>query len=164
MRRLLIARHARAASGAGLADHDRPLDPAGRQQAARAGSLVAEGQGLPALVCCSTARRARETVELMLRSWPARVPVAYDDAMYLATREALLAVVAAVPDEVERLMVVGHNPGLLGLAAGLAGTRSAADRLRGLPTAGLAVLACDGPWQALGWGTADLIDVVLPGP
>lgn len=163
MRSILILRHARAATGAGMADHDRPLDPVGTEEASRVGAYVAKRHGAPDLVRCSTARRARETVEVMRRAWSDQVMVTHEDGLYLASPEALLAIVAAAPDDVERLMVVGHNPGAEQFAAGLAGTGAAADRLVGLPTAGLAVLSVDGPWDALAWGTADLIDVAVPG-
>lgn len=162
MRKILVLRHARAGRVAGVADHDRPLNPVGTQEATRVGAYVAERHGAPELVRCSTARRARETVEVMRRIWPDQVTVTYEDGLYLASPDALLAIAAAVPDDVERLMLVGHNPGVQQLAAGLAGTAAAADRLAGLPTAGLAVLGVDGPWDALAWGTAELIDVAVP--
>lgn len=52
-------------------------------------------------------------------------------ALYLATPGAILDVIRTIPDAAPRAMIVGHNPGLGGLAARLTG------RQIGLPTAAL---------------------------
>jgi hypothetical protein len=64
IRHLFLLRHAKSSwENPQLADHDRPLAPRGR----RATNLIAEHLSreliAPALVLCSSARRARETLE-----------------------------------------------------------------------------------------------------
>jgi phosphohistidine phosphatase len=68
-----------------------------------------------------------------------------------------------VPDEVESVMVIGHNPGMEGLALELAAGGDDLDRMREkFPTAALAALAFDGAWSELAPGGAELVSFVKP--
>lgn len=160
---VMVLRHASAQQGQGVPDHERALDDLRRRQAARVAAYVAEHHDPPELVLCSTARRARETLERALPTWEARPPeVAYDPSVYLTDCDALLARLAEVPDTVERVMLVGHNPAVRQLVAELVGTPAARDRVAGFPPGALAVLSADGPHAALSWGSARLVDLSVP--
>ena len=122
MKSLLLLRHAKSSwDEPGLADRDRPLAPRGRRAAkALAGHLGQEGVQ-PALVLCSSARRARETLE---RIAPAlgEADVTIEDGLYGATEDDLLERLRAVPDSVPSAMLIGHNPAIQALALCLAGS------------------------------------------
>jgi phosphohistidine phosphatase len=60
--------------------------------------------------------------------------VEYLDTLYLAEPTEILEVLRLMPDEYERLMVIGHNPGLEGLVQML--SRS----VESMPTASIAHL------------------------
>lgn len=166
--RLVLLRHAKSA-WPDVADHERPLGPRGLRDAPAAGRWLRDAGFSPALVICSTARRARETWALAAGQLGAGVPVRFEERVYAAEPEDLLEVVSEVPEEVRTLLLVGHNPGLEDLAVRLAG--EAADPTEAqeierlsqkFPTSAIAVLACPGPWRELAMGSARLTRFAVP--
>jgi phosphohistidine phosphatase len=143
-RRLLLLRHAKSDwSAEGQDDHERPLSRRGRHAAQRIGEELARRRIAPERILCSSARRTRETVELVQPYLPESAALVVDARLYLASPEALLERIADVDDRVRTLLVVGHNPGLEELATQLAagGDEDALARLRRkFPTGGLADL------------------------
>jgi len=146
--RLMLLRHAKAASPAGVPDLDRPLAPRGREAAPRMGAYLADEQLLPDLVLVSPARRTRETWDLVGAKLGA-TSVEFEPRLYEASASRVLAVVRETADTVRGLLMIGHNPGLEDLAKLLVGhgDRYAYARLtQKFPTSGLAVIdfAVDG--------------------
>ncbi len=141
MTHLLLMRHAKSDwTDAVLEDHDRPLNDRGRRDAPRMGRLLAAEGLMPDLVVCSTAVRARQTLEgLAAGGGLGEAAVVHEASLYLASPGTILAVArAAVGDaggEPERVLLIGHNPGMEELASRLAG------RFVRFPTATVAV--CD---------------------
>jgi phosphohistidine phosphatase len=164
MKHLYLLRHAKSSwKNPGPADHDRPLAGRGRR-AAKAVARHLREQGIePELVLCSTARRARETLE---RIEPAlgTGAVRVERELYGAGAGALLEQLRGVPDAVGSVLVIGHNPGLQRLALELARPAPAVEELEAkYPTAGLAALAFEGPsWRDLDRGSAELVRFVRP--
>ena len=137
MRELILLRHAHAEpASTGQADLDRPLSPEGIAEAEAAGRWLAEKGLVPDCVLCSPARRTRETLEAVLGAI-GYVEQRLEDAMYEAT-SGTLAALADTHNDAERLLLVGHNPGLEQLAALLASGQSG--DFRGMPAGGVAVL------------------------
>lgn len=163
MRFVYLLRHAKSSWKTGAPDHERPLAQRGRR-AAEAIRLHMQEHGIePELVLCSTARRARETLE---RIEPAlgTAAVMIELELYHANGDALLDRLRSVPAEVGSVMLIGHNPAMQTLALALA--RPAAE-LRELeakfPTAALATLAFPGPsWRAIGPDATELVGFVRP--
>ncbi len=152
--RLMIFRHAKAEKSApGMRDHDRPLNPRGRKDAPQMGAYMARHALIPDGAVVSTARRTRETWDGLAPAFSGSIPVSYDDRLYDAGPEAILAMLRETDPQVRALVVVGHNPGLHETARILiaSGDVEARERLNeGLPTSGLAVIdfAGDG-WENL---------------
>jgi phosphohistidine phosphatase len=144
MRRLLILRHAKSDwSAPGTRDADRPLSPRGREAAPRIGAYMAAHALVPDFVVCSTARRARESWELVAAALPSRPPTRFDDRLYGASHEELANVVRETSDDTHALLVIGHNPGLKDFAEFIVATGDleAREQLHEkLPTAALAVI------------------------
>ena len=166
MKTLLLLRHAKSSwDSPGGRDFDRPLAPRGRRTAPLIGGHLRDRQLLPDLVLCSTARRARETYDLMVPA-VGGAAIQFEQALYLASPAMLLRLVQATPPAIERLLVVGHNPGLQQFAALLAGTGDAAARERvqaKFPTAGLAVLTFPvAGWNEIAPGAGRLESFVAP--
>ncbi len=157
MRRLFLLRHAKSSwDDPGLDDHDRPLAPRGRRASALIAEYVLRNRIGPALVLCSSARRTRETLE---RVKPALGPaeVRIERELYGASADDLLRRLREVPDEVESVMLVGHQPAIQELALRLATQGSELEQMRSkFPTAALATLSFAGEWSELGHRGAEL--------
>jgi phosphohistidine phosphatase len=165
MKTLLLLRHAKSAWDRPVPDHDRPLAPRGRRAAPAMGRHLAARGIVPDAVLCSTAQRTRQTWEGMA-SELGHPRVEWRREIYEASPSDLLDVVRGVGDGVERLMVVGHNPGLHRLALSLTGSGETGLRQRlreKFPTAALAVLELDSDaWAVVEPGTAALVHYVRP--
>lgn len=160
----MLLRHAKSSwADPGLADADRPLAPRGR----RASKLIAEylrkQKARPALVLCSTAARTRETLDA-IRPGLGDCEVELEPRLYAAWSKELLDRLREIPDTVDSVLVVAHNPGLQNLALELAPNGPGHDRLREkFPTGALATFTVRGTsWSALGAGAAELVDYVVP--
>lgn len=117
MKSLTLLRHAKTeADSASGDDVDRELTDSGRQDADRVGSEIRDLGLEYDLVLASPARRAAQTVERVGGLTPN-----WDGRIYNAATEDLLGIVRSAPAEVDRLMVVGHNPGFERLASRLLG-------------------------------------------
>ena len=171
MKRLLLLRHAKTVPvDPEIEDRDRELLPLGRENAQALGRYMVSQGLLPGLILCSTSRRTTETTELVVAELPASVPVKAIEALYLAAPNEILKAVRAAPDNVEALLVVGHNPGLERLAPSLARDavkRKERDRFDQIeekfPTAALAVLDFDvARWRDVAPKLGRLIDFVRP--
>lgn len=133
MKSLLILRHAKSSWGdPSLSDHDRPLNKRGKKDAPRMGELLREEDLLPDLIICSTARRARETAEIVAEASACEGEIQTIRDLYAAGPEAYIEILSALTDDYQTVMVVGHNPGLEELLYELTG------ELQPLPTAALA--------------------------
>lgn len=138
MRELILLRHAHAMpANPGQADLDRPLSPEGLAEAEAAGRWLADNGLVPDCVLCSPARRTRETLEAVLAA-VGYIDQRLEPGIYEATPGTLVAL-ADAHCEAERLLVVGHNPGLEQLVALMHSGQSG--DYRGMPPAGIAVLS-----------------------
>jgi len=142
--RLLILRHAKAERGApGMRDRDRPLNPRGRKDSSRMGAYLARHALLPDYALVSPALRTRETWDGAASAFPAPVPADFEERLYDAGADTIVAALRAMASRARTLLVVGHNPGLHEAARLLiaSGDVEARERLNeGLPTSGLAVI------------------------
>jgi phosphohistidine phosphatase len=165
MRRVYLLRHAKSSWKDGsLADRERPLAGRGRKAAtAMAGHLEDEGIR-PDLVLCSPARRTRETLERIEDALGDGIEARFEDALYGATEATLLRCLNALPDEVDSVMLIGHNPGLEDLALALASEGAELERLREkFPTAALATIDLPAArWSAIERGGGELVAFVRP--
>lgn len=164
-RRIVLFRHAKA-DWPQVSDHERPLADRGRKDAAVAGRKLA-GSGIPFdLALCSTATRTRETWKLAVQELPQRPKTVYEERVYEASPGELIAVLNELPDDARDVIMIGHNPGVQGLADILPGRSEgdARERMnhRGFPAAAFAVLSFDGSWKTLEPGVTTLIDYWAP--
>lgn len=116
----------------------------------------------PELVLCSAAVRTRETLDRIRPTLPTS-KLTFEDELYAAGVDALLARIRRVPETVESVMLIGHNPGLHELALLLASSGDELERLEAkFPTAALATLALTSPWGRVAPGDATLAAYVVP--
>lgn len=164
-RTLLVFRHGKSDWPEGVPDAERPLGTRGRRDAPAAGAWLASAGLRPDLVVSSPAVRARETWELAATAWDEAPPVSYDKRVYAAPVPRLLEVLRDTPDDVQTLVLVGHNPGLQELVDALAddGDSDALNRVREkFPTSAIAKLSFDGSWTDVDAGSARLDELIVP--
>jgi phosphohistidine phosphatase len=163
-RQLLLLRHAKSShDDPELADKDRPLAPRGERAAAAIGRYMRENDLAPALVACSAAVRARQTLDGVASALEPPPQVRIESELYEASARGLLERLRRIGDGVPSAMLVGHNPAIERLALDLA-TAGAdlAELARKYPTGALAILAFDGSWSDLDADGARLIAFVKP--
>lgn len=165
-RLLLLIRHSKADPDDDAGDHGRGLTARGRRDAAAIGRWLAENDLVPDLVLCSDARRARETWTAASSELADPPPVRDEAALYEASVERVLDLVAGTGDAVQKLAVVGHDPTTTRTAVALAGPGSeaamVAEITAGLPTSGVAVLRVPGEWGDVAGGSAVLVQHASP--
>jgi phosphohistidine phosphatase len=167
MKTVLLFRHAKAGrESPSLKDFDRPLNERGQLAAARMGAHMAQTGVRPGLILCSPSVRTRQTLELALKAMRCRPECIFDPAFYHASAVSLLASLRRLPPELDRVMIVGHNPGLHALALDLSGGGDA-DAIRRItrkfPSGALAVIEFGlTDWHWLGAGDGRLSHFVTP--
>ena len=164
---LSLLRHAKSSwKNPTLADHDRPLATRGETDAPVMGKAMADRGIDPDLVLCSSARRTRDTLALVLPELKVEPKVVYDDALYHATPAEMLDMLHAIQPGANRVMLVGHNPEIQSFALDLVGSgpKHYRDRLREkYPTAGLAVINfASGLWSSIAVNSGTLTLFLTP--
>jgi len=110
---LLILRHAKSSwKEPILSDHDRPLNNRGKRDAPRMGILVRREELVPDLIITSSAMRARKTADAVANYSGYGGELQIANSFYLAGPESYIEVLSELGDKYQRVMVVGHNPGM----------------------------------------------------
>ena len=117
MYEILLMRHAKSDWHSHTADINRPLNKRGSGDAAAMGRYLKQEGIVPDRVVSSVARRAQDTAELVLESFPhvattARESMTVDKELYLAGLHTLLEAIQLYAIEGGCLMLVAHNPGM----------------------------------------------------
>lgn len=154
MKTLLIMRHGKSSwDNPGLADHDRPLNQRGKRDAPRMGRLLRHEGLVPDLILSSTARRALTTAEAVAETSGYDEMIEVSQEFYPGDPDSYLTVLQLVGDDVERLLIIGHNPGLEEFLEGLTG------RWERLPTAAIAQVSLPvGHWRDLDQDTVGRLE------
>lgn len=164
MKSLTLLRHAKSVWDDPVArDFDRPLNPRGRRAAQAVGEAVkAAGLGFD-LVLASPARRVIETLDEVAAAFGPLDPV-FEPRLYLASADTLLEIARAAGDGIDRLMLVGHNPGLESLALRLTRRSPLRSELElKYPTGTLAGIALPVErWNEVGDGMGTLMRFIRP--
>lgn len=162
-RTLLLMRHAKSDYPEGVADHDRPLAARGIREAGLAGDWLRANAPAVDAVLCSTATRARQTLD----NTRIEAPVRFSDRLYGATPGTMIEEIGQTADDVGTLLVIGHEPTTSGLALILADDDTTdtgvLERIsEKFPTSAIAVLAVPGAWAGLEPGGAALTGFEIP--
>ncbi len=119
---LLLMRHAKSGwDDPSLADHERPLNARGRKSAPRMGELLKQQGLVPDLIITSTARRAVDTAHAVVTSTGYDGRIEVTRRLYLAEPDTYLEVLGELEARYERVLLVGHNPGISELVGRLTG-------------------------------------------
>ncbi|NNC75508.1 MAG: histidine phosphatase family protein [Acidimicrobiia bacterium] len=111
MKRLIIMRHGKSDwKSATATDHGRPLAKRGRVAAKTMGLVLTRANEQPDLVITSTATRARDTASLAAKSGEWDCEVEETERLYLSGPDEMIKIASAAGDNVNRLLLVGHQP------------------------------------------------------
>ena len=165
MKSLHLLRHAKSSwKDPGLNDHDRPLSKRGRQTAKMMAAYLRRAKIAPDLVICSTAMRARQTLDPIAK---AKKPpkVVLEREIYGGAQRALWEQLWNLPESAKSVLLIGHNPALQDLALELAHAdlnKLLASAGGKFPTGAMASFRFDGAWKALEPHGAVLASYITP--
>ena len=112
MKTLVIMRHGTASVPFGYEDKKRPLSPDGVVEVESVAAKLAESLELSEAVV-SDATRTRETFAVLQRTnlhWD--ISPKYYNNLYHGGFDELLSALAELPSDLDRVLWVGHNPGV----------------------------------------------------
>lgn len=139
---LLIMRHAKSSwADGGLTDHQRPLNKRGRRVAPLMAEMLVTAKLVPDLIVLSSSQRTTETAKLMdamFDSLKVSVPESRStDDLYHAPMEVYFNIASQLDDDLETVLMLGHNPGIEELVEKVTG------KYERMPTAALAVFTSE---------------------
>jgi phosphohistidine phosphatase len=165
MRTLTLLRHAKSGWDSPAArDFDRPLNARGRKAARAMGREMRRlGLGFDRILA-SPAVRVTQTLSELAQGYGGAVDTRFDEAVYLAPPETLLALVRGADDADSRLLLVGHNPGMEQLALLLSAPNPLRDEIAAkYPTAALAEIGFEVEhWHEVAPGEGRLARFIRP--
>jgi phosphohistidine phosphatase len=138
-------------------DRERPLSKRGERDARRMGRRLRGEELVPGLTLASPAVRARETAHLAGGAGGFADRIETADGLYGAELSDCLELVRRRGGSHERVMIVGHNPGLQELV------RDAGDGIEAMPTGAVAMIAVDASgWEELDPEACYLVRILVP--
>ncbi len=160
-RELLLLRHGKSDWTQQMDDFDRPLKDRGKRGAQRVGIWLLQQSLVPDLVVSSPAERAITTAQKAVKAMGGNAArILKEPRIYAARKEDLLQVLAELPADTHRVLLVGHNPGLEYLVEHLADqpiTTPSDGKL--LPTSGIAIFEMPDEWSTLKAGAGRLLSI-----
>jgi len=164
LRELMLLRHSKSEwKNSELADIDRPLSDRGKKNASKMGRWLKENALIPDLILVSPAKRAQQTLRRVCSDFSVNSITV--DMLYLADLNTLLKVLSEAPSA-ERIIIIGHNPGLEMLFAFLNHEDSqyfeSSDKVTLFPTTSLAHFILPQSWHTLERGDGKLIQFIRP--
>ena len=139
MKKLYIVRHSKSPWKPGIDDFSRVLKKQGKLNTSfMAGKLLSRGAKIEHILC-SSAIRTTETTQILNETLNvAQQNITFSKELYLASPETLLSHIHSVPDSVNELMIVAHNPGVSQLINFVAN-----EHFEHVPTTGMACITFD---------------------
>ena len=145
---LFLLRHAEASpTPRGGTDFDRPLSNQGELDAILTARWLNEHHALPLTANSSPATRAHQTITALSTRRPSEtLDLAFDERLYLANVQTLLEILAETSESINRLLLVGHNPGLTQLLHYLTPPNALSPDCQVMSPASIALISLDSNW------------------
>lgn len=161
-RELLILRHGKSDWAVAADDFNRPLKGRGIRGARKIGLWMKRNAYFPDCVISSPAKRAISTAKIICNEMEVDEHiVSEDERVYMASPKELLGVIQKCPANINRLVVVGHNPGLELLTIKFAKHEvEIPEDGKLLPTSSLAIFDVESEWKEISKKQTHLIDIV----
>jgi phosphohistidine phosphatase len=154
MKTLVLMRHAKALQAeAGEMDFNRNLADRGKHDASEMGKRLHKKSFQPDLIIASSANRTLKTAKIVAHE------LGYDEHLVVGEQDIyeagvfdVLRVIRNTPDEVKKMILVGHNPTITGLVGYLSN-----QLVEHVPTAGVALITFDvKTWHQISAGIGKL--------
>jgi len=147
MKTLYLVRHAKSSwDEEGLPDEERPITPKGIKKTLRVIAFLKDRDIKIGRILSSHAVRARETARLLALGlkYPEK-QILIDRKIYDGYYDRILDVIYGSPDEIDSMMIVGHNPTITQLA-----NLFLHPGIESLPTSAVVCLSFDtGKWKEI---------------
>ncbi len=144
-------------------DFERPLSERGQADAPRMAAWLAGQSDKPAAMISSPALRAYQTAMIFAHALDIDAGnIQFDNRIYEASPDTLLEVVSVLPEQMQSVLLVGHNPGLDGLLQALCREASPGADGKLMTTCAVAKIAVDGRWQDIADQRCRLHSLIRP--
>ena len=159
MKEIFVLRHAKSSwDNVNLSDHDRPLADRGIKDAAKLCAFVKKRGHKLDKVLCSTAKRAKETYDLIADGFNYEIDKTnFTDKLYFGDVTDIIRDLRELDESLNSILIVGHNPTLHHLVELL--TNEQIDRFT---TCNLAIISYAGKWITLNSHKCSLKSIVKP--
>lgn len=160
MKTLHLIRHAKSSwSDPALADMDRPLNARGKKACKVMAPAIQNTGCTFQTIFCSSARRARQTIELIAAALPNHSTECHlDDELYTFNAMDLLNWCQRLDKALDDIVIVGHNPAITEFCNYLGDIA-----IDNIPTCGYVQLHCHcESWLTLNTGCAETVTVLTP--
>ncbi len=162
-RRLVLLRHAKSDWSEPVVDFDRSLNERGESSIAVIAQNLQAKSIVPQIVMSSPAKRAKQTIlGVAAIAGYAVDAISWQQDLYHASIDTLLACLAACPEKYQTVLLTGHNPGLEELIYHLAASVTRPSDGKLMTTGACALLAMPDDWSDLPAACAMLEDIIRP--
>ncbi len=163
-RELLLLRHGKSDWGVNIDDFHRPLKKRGIRGARQAGEWLQKQQLLPETIISSPAERAIDTANIVCEMMGlCQQSILQEQRIYEADLKMLKQVLSELSNDIQRVLLVGHNPGMEELMVHLSARKiRMPEDYKLLPTATLARLKISVPWDKIEKNCAELLEIKRP--
>ena len=161
---IYLARHAKSSwDSSAVRDYDRPLSERGLRDAQKMAEKLVELSWRPEKIIASPALRAKQTCEAYCLSFGIQEgDVLWDKNIYAAYMVTLLHTLTSLPEDVQSVMLLGHNPSMEDLLVHLCGDAPRQKNGKLMTTGNVARLSISIPWNELIMHHAELQTLLRP--
>lgn len=111
MKRLILMRHGDAPN-VKEGDRFRLLSEKGMKQSRDAGNFLVRANVIPDLIYVSPVERTMKTLECLASAFKKTPLTEIQIGLYAAPKERILNIIEKCPEDINTLLVIGHNPGI----------------------------------------------------
>ena len=158
MKNLFLLRHAKSSwDNAALGDFDRPLSKRGISNAIQLSEYIQKHSISFDLVLSSPSERTQSTLDLVMSSLDPIPSSNLKECIYHASAPSLIQLITEQDDEINNLLIIGHNPGLHILTETLTN-----ESIVKFPTCAFAKITNFNHWKDVDAGILTLESVITP--
>ena len=158
MKNLFLLRHAKSTwDNAALGDFDRPLSKRGISNAIQLSEYIQKHSISFDLVLSSPSERTQSTLDLVMSSLDPIPSSNLKECIYHASASSLIQLITEQDDEINNLLIIGHNPGLHILTETLTN-----ESIMKFPTCAFAKITNFNHWKDVDAGILTLESVITP--